>query len=76
MPQYSADRPRGSERLGWATYWLLNAGLILRAPGEPMLSMRPGPWASWAVAASAVLQLAAGGAFVANTWPRVKPLGA
>lgn len=72
FPKYSAARPRGSERLGWATYGLLNAGLLLRAVGEPLVAVRPGPGAGWLLAASAVLQLLAGWGFVANTWPRVK----
>jgi Cytochrome C and Quinol oxidase polypeptide I len=72
FPKYSADRPRGSERLGWATFWLLNIGLVLRAIGEPLTAVRPGLGAGGLLAASAVLQLLAGWAFVLNTWPRVK----
>jgi len=34
FPKYTQERPRGSERLGWATFWLLNAGLALRAVVE------------------------------------------
>ena len=39
FPKYSREHPRGSERLGWLIFWLLNAGLILRVVGEP--------WRSW-----------------------------
>src|SRR5687768_4376491 len=35
FPKYSAERPRGSERLGWACYGLLNTGLLLRVAAEP-----------------------------------------
>ena len=72
FPKYSSERPRGSERLGWATYWLLNVGLLLRAVGEPLAATRPGSAAGWLMAVSAGLQLLAGWAFVANTWARVK----
>lgn len=72
FPKYTQERPRGSEPLGWATYWLLNGGLVLRAVGEPVVAFRPGSAAGWLVAASAVLQMLAGWAFVANTWGRVK----
>ena len=72
FPKYTQERPRGSERFGWATFWLLNAGLVLRAVGEPVVALRPGSSAGWLVAASAILQMLAGWAFVANTWGRVK----
>ena len=72
FPKYSASRPRGSEPLGWAVYWLLNAGLILRVVAEPWQTLRPGPLPGSTLALSAVLQWLAGLAFVTNTWPRVK----
>ncbi len=72
FPKYSKESPRGSERLGWATYGLVNVGLILRAIGEPGQAVRPGAGLGWLLAASALLQWLGGLAFVANTWPRVK----
>jgi hypothetical protein len=72
FPKESSERPRGSERLGWATYGLLNAGLLLRAAGEPWLAVSGSALPRTLVAASAALQLAAGWAFVANTWRRVR----
>ena len=72
FPKQSSEQPRGSQRLGWATYWLLNIGLLLRAVGEPLVAVQPGSGAGWLLAASAVLQLLAGWAFVVNTWGRVK----
>lgn len=72
FPKYSQERPRGHERLGWATYALLNTGLLLRAAGEPIVALLPDAGLGWTLALSAVLQLAAGWAFVANTWGRVK----
>jgi hypothetical protein len=60
FPKYSAERPRGSEGLGWATYGLLNMGLLLRAVGEPLVAVQPNGGTGWLLAASAVLQLLAG----------------
>jgi cbb3-type cytochrome oxidase subunit 1 len=72
FPKYTAERPRGSERLGRATYGLLNLGLILRAVGEPLVAVYPGGQLGWMLALSAILQMLAGWGFVANTWARVK----
>lgn len=72
FPKASKERPRGSERLGWAVFALLNAGLVLRVIGEPLLVIAPALNAGWLLALSAVLQLAAGWGFILNTWPRVK----
>jgi hypothetical protein len=70
FPRYSAERPRGSETLGWATFGLLNAGLLLRAVAEPLRAISGRGQAVLVVAA--VLQAAAALAFAANTWPRVR----
>ncbi len=72
FPKYSMERPRGFESLGWASFILLNAGLILRAVFEPLQSLQPAAGLGWLLALSAVLQWLGGLAFVANTWGRVK----
>lgn len=72
FPKYSKEMPRGSDRLSLAVYLLLNAGLILRAVGEPMQAAQPEAGWGWLLAASAVLQWLAGISFVANIWGRVK----
>jgi len=72
FPKVSASNPRGSERLGWITYGLLNAGLLLRVFGEPLAAVQPGSFAAWALVLSATLQVLAGWLFVLNTWQRVK----
>lgn len=72
FPKYSKEHPRGSERLGWLAFVLLNAGLILRALGEPLAVNTPGAAGSWMLALSALFQLIAGWAVVINTWGRVK----
>ncbi len=72
FPKHSKARPRGYEWLAWTTYALLNAGLLLRAAGEPLLAQTPGGKWGWLLAASALLQWLAGVCFVINTWPRVR----
>ena len=70
FPKHSWAPPRGSDRLGWTCFALLNFGLVLRAVAEPLQGLgRP---SAPLLVASAVAQLLAGWAFVANTWPRVR----
>lgn len=70
FPRHTAEKPRGDERLGWAAFVLLNAGLVLRLVAEPRRAL--GAHEPWLLFASAVAQLLAAGAFVANVWPRVR----
>lgn len=72
FPKFSKERPRRSDRLGWIVFGLLNAGLILRAIGEPLNMLKPEWRLGWTLALSAILQLLAGWAFIINTWSRVK----
>ena len=72
FPKYSREKPRGSEMLGWTTFWLLNVGLVLRLVGEPAQAQKPVQIWGWMLAVSAVLQWLAGMIFVINTWGRVK----
>ena len=72
FPKYSRERPRGHEGLAWATFGLLNGGLILRALGEPLNTLRPGELWGWLLVISALSQWLAGLGFVFGLWPRVK----
>ncbi len=72
FPKWSIERPRRSATLGWWTYGLRNAGLLLRAIAEPIQSIRPDPVAGWMLVVSALLQFLAGATFVTNSWARVK----
>lgn len=72
FPKQSKEQPRGSTRLGWTVFALLNGGLILRAVGEPLFMLQVGTFAGILLAVSAVLQVTAGWLFIANTWGRVK----
>lgn len=72
FPKYSSAKPRGHEWLGWATFALLNLGLVLRVIFEPIQSMGASAFSGWMLVLAAGLQWLAGIAFVANTWPRVR----
>lgn len=72
FPKWTKEKPRGHDSLAWATYWLLNVGLLLRVGAEPLQAVNPQPVWGWLVVLAAVLQWLGGMAFVANTWPRVK----
>jgi hypothetical protein len=70
FPRYSPEAPRGSELLAWISWATLNLGLGLRVVGEPLVTV--GSPVPGLLVSSAVLQLTAAVAFVANTWPRTK----
>jgi hypothetical protein len=72
FPKYSQENPRGSDWLGWFTFWLINLGLGLRVIAEPMNTLNPDTGWGWLLAISALLQWLAGIGFVINTWARVK----
>lgn len=72
FPKFSAEKPRGSETLGWWTYVLLNLGLLLRAITEPIHANQPNVLSGWMLVLSAVLQFQAGLLFVVNSWGRVR----
>ncbi|MEO6066807.1 MAG: hypothetical protein ABJB33_10505 [Gemmatimonadota bacterium] len=68
FPRASVAAPRGDERLAWAGWGALNAGLILRVVGEVLRGSSSGAWLVFAAA----LQLVAVWIWVAHLWPRVK----
>ncbi len=72
FPKFSLARPRGSEAAGWATFVLINLGLVLRSIGEPLVGLQPSGGFGWLLAASALSQWLGGILFVLNTWGRVK----
>jgi hypothetical protein len=72
FPKYSKEKPRGREWLGWAVLISLNAGMILRAVGEPMIVLAPQAGAGWTLAAASSFLLLAGWGFIFNTWGRIK----
>lgn len=72
FPIITRARPRGSEPLGWATYFLLNTGLLLRVVGEPWAALQSGSGVGWLLVVSAVLQWLGAVTFIVNAWPRVK----
>jgi len=74
FPKREPSNARLRERLAWAAYGLLNAGLVLRAAVEPLVARGYEPLGPLLVA-SALCQWLAAVAFVADTWPRVRGRG-
>ena len=72
FPALSRTRPRGDPRLGWLAYAALNGGLLVRVVAEPWHAWQPKSLAGYALAVSALLQVAAIWALVALLWPRVR----
>jgi hypothetical protein len=72
FPIISRKRPRGNETLGWASYLMLNVGLLLRVMVEPQVASQPAAGLGWVLALSALLQWLAAVWFVILSWPRVK----
>ncbi len=70
LPSFTRERPRRSERLNWAVFVLLNAGLLLRAVAEPQVGLSP-RWGQ-ALVLAALLQWLAALGFVVNVWARVR----
>lgn len=68
FPRRSADSPRGDERLAWAGWGAINAGLLLRIIGETFTAAAGPGW----LLISALLQLAGAWLWVIHLWPRVK----
>jgi hypothetical protein len=58
--------------VGWASYLLLNGGLLLRVVVEPLHGSQPSGGLGWLLALSALLQWLAAVLFVILAWPRVK----
>lgn len=67
---------RGDLRLVWLCYTTLNAGVLLMALHAPLVWLGGGdvPALRWLPALAGMLWLIAIAAFVANVWPRVRPV--
>lgn len=72
FPILTRTNPRGNEKIGWASYTLLNIGLVCRVLGEPLVGIYPNTTAGWVLIASAFCQWLAALLFVYLAWPRVK----
>lgn len=72
FPVYSKERPRGSDALSWIAFGLLNSGLLLRLIAEPLNALSGSSLWDIGLAVSALLQVPAAIALVANIWPRVR----
>jgi uncharacterized membrane protein len=72
FPRSDRLRPELSERLAWAAYGFLNAGLLLRVATEPLTLLDPATPVRWLLPLSALLQLGGACAFATLIWPRVR----
>jgi hypothetical protein len=72
FPILSKENLRGDDRLAWAAWGLLNAGLLLRVVFEPWRSLDPQPFNGVLLTLSALLQVLAGWLIVIVCWPRVR----
>jgi hypothetical protein len=69
LPRYMRGAPRGDERLVWAAYGCLNAGVLLAGLGQ---------WPAapaWVVITGRLSEFLAAALFASHAWPRVKPYG-
>lgn len=60
-----------SQKWNWATLFLLNTGLLFRVVAEPAVSLHAAAGWKLLLVASALLQLLAGAAYLAEMWPRI-----
>lgn len=60
-----------AQKWGWLTFLFLNTGLLFRIVGEPQLQTSGGEFWNILVAASALLQFAAGVTYLIEMWPRI-----
>jgi hypothetical protein len=72
LPKYSREKPRGSEKLAWLTFGSINAGMILRAVGEPLVVISGRMYGKWIIFGSIILLSIAGLSFVFNSWKRTE----
>lgn len=72
FPKYSSEAPYRNIPLAWATFIMLNLGLLARAVIDPTLHLLDAPIWGQLLALSALLQFIAGVAFAINSWSRVK----
>lgn len=72
FPSITRENPRGSQRLGWNVFYLLNLGLLIRLVGEPLVFATGSPALGGLLLLSGLFQLIAGVMYVRLIWPRVK----
>ncbi len=65
LPRYGTGAPRGNEKLVWAAFVLINAGVLI----SPLQL-----WFAPALIAARVLEVAAVLLYILGSWGRVKPM--
>lgn len=66
LPRLAGDEPRGSKRLAWSAFWLINLGIVLVIFGSLVTSPA-------LILSGRLAELAGVIGFVAGSWRRVKP---
>jgi hypothetical protein len=74
-PTRRGQAQRGNEPLFWATFVLLNTGILLRGLFEPLYAMTQVNLFGFLAGISGLLLFAAAVVFVINMWGRVRELG-
>lgn len=73
LPRLSRRRRRGATGLAWASYWALNAAILLVAM-HPAIEIALGTAAAGAAfVCGGILQSVAAVAFTLHAWPRIRP---
>lgn len=73
LPKYSKEKPRGSEKIAWATYGTVNLGMLLRVIGEPLVAINGGTALGREILFASILFLSVSGIlFVINSWKRAE----
>ncbi len=73
LPRLGAGRGRGNTAWAWASYWALNAAILLIALHPAVEAVLGAPAASMTFLSGGLLQGVAAVAFVLHAWPRIRP---
>lgn len=74
FPRRKRDRKKIQSMPALLSFWLLNAGLILRFTTEPFLPiLKNGSMVDAVIMASALLQITAVLLYIMEMWPRLQP---
>lgn len=68
LPRLAGSRPRGSQRLAWLAFFLINVGIWLVVAQQIFLDQGPS-------LAGRLLEAFGAALFMVAVWPRIKPLG-
>ena len=73
LPRQDAAGDRGRPVLAWASFGMLNSGVLVAAIALLVRLLLLAAWLDGLLIAAALLQMGALAAFVGHAWPRVRP---